>query len=302
MTNKITDPNVGELGQDPEAFERERLAGDEDWYSRRQREALEAADKLNAEQADIPMREDFGREGESFDTPEMTHSAIAAMAAGRAGARIRAAQGQPPRNIVAPELRSEPGRPLGAARPPTLPSVREAAEVRGPTPAMDLALPEGFSKEMTLVVTHVISELGRGLAQKFDDLKQDLEENTRLLGVMNAPMEAIADSHERASASFETLRRDIAQSRVGLTSSPALEQLTKVIDTAGLSEAQSRAERRFEELARAIEGALQATRIEFKASIDAVALSMVQVLHLLERLQARELREAKRRMTPGDTP
>jgi hypothetical protein len=260
----LNDPNVGNLGEDPEAFERRRLA---------QENALKAAELLNEAQADIPMRENFGpNEGESWDTPEMTSDAIARMKASRAPALARAhrAASQPTRRLEPPVM-----------------VTRES-----------LGLPAGVSEELGLVIHSVVAELGRGLAQKFDDLKQDLEENTRLLGVMNAPMEAIADSHERATSSFETLRRDISR---GIDATPAISALTKVIDTAGLTEAQSRAERRFEELARVIEGALQATRMEFKASIDAVAVSMVQVLHLLERLQARELREAKRRAEKAGT-
>lgn len=252
------------------------------------------------------MREDFGRhEGESWDTPEMTHSAIADMAAGRAGARIRAAQGLPPRGVLGKEAEQAKNERANentrAIATPPRTSFTDLERIADTTAATEVGLPAGFSEEMTLVVRQVVADLGRGLAHQFAELRQDLEENTRLLGVMNAPMEAIADSHERASASFETLRRDIAAAGrsigAGGVASPALEELTRAIDTAGLTEAQSRAERRFEELAKAIEGALQATRAEFKASIDAVALSMVQVLHLLERLQSRELREAKRRMT-----
>jgi hypothetical protein len=266
---ELNDPHVGNLGESPEAFERRRLA---------QLNADAAAARLNDAQADIPMRENFGpHESGSWDTPEMTRSAIADMAAGRAGARIRAAQGLPPRNIVPPP-------------PPRELAVRPEPEVHAPP----LAMPPGVSAELGLMVREVIGELGRGLAQKFDDLRQDLEENTRLLGVMNAPMEAITDSHERAASSFETLRREIAGIS-GSGSSPAIEALAKVVDTAGLTEAQSRAERRFEELAAAIVAALTETRKEVKQSIDACALNMLKVLHLLERLQARELREAKRR-------
>jgi hypothetical protein len=248
-------PFFGELGESPEEFEGRRI-----------RAAELAVKLLNEEQAKIPMREDFGStEQESWDTPEMTRSAIADMKASRAPARVR------------------------AGLEPLVSALRED-QLHPPSSA----LAEGLPREMALMVRTVIGELGRGLQQQFADLREDLAANTALLGVMNAPLEAITDSHERASHSFETLRREIADIS-GTGSSPAIEALTKVIDTAGLSEAQSRAERRFEELAKAIEGALTATRIEFKASIDAVATSMVQVLHLLERLQARELREAKRR-------
>lgn len=285
----LNDPHVGNLGESPEAFELRRL---------HQSRAERAAAALNEAQADIPMRENFGdhAEGESWDTPEMTHSAIADRAAGRAGARIRAAAGLTPRAIVPPAPQT-PGLSIAerAEREET-PPLRAHDLVRQERPRRsqrrELALPEGFSEEMNLIMHQVVSELGRGLAQKFEDLRQDLEENTRLLGVMNAPMEAITDSHERAAESFETLRNDIAR---GIDTSPAIAQLSKLVDNAGLAEAQSRAERRFEKLAAAIAASLLETRKEVKDALDGVSLNMVQVLHLLERLLQREAREIKRR-------
>lgn len=273
MTGKI----FGELGETPEEFERRRI-----------RELLKAADDLNERQADIPMREDFGAEGESYDTPEMTHDAIARMAAAR-GKTVRMPPPPPP--LI---QRAAPPMPTRRLDPPP-PSPRAS----GYPPSAQVGVPalnQDMRQEFREMAVAVISELGRGLQQQFADLKEDIQANTQLLAVMNAPMEAITDSHERASESFETLRREIA-SIGGSGSSPAIEKLTEVLDTAGLSEAQSRAERRFEDLAKAIEGALQATRIEMKSALQDVSKNMVSVLHLLERLQAREVREMKRRAT-----
>ena len=262
----VGDPNVGRLGETPEEFERRRI-----------RHAELAADRLNVAQDDIPLRDldkDPPRPGESWDTPEMTSDAIARMAASRGKT------GRTHPRPTAGMARTEPGT-LGGI-------IRREPEVHAPP----VALPPGVSAELGLMVREVIGELGRGLARKFDDLREDLEENTRLLGVMNAPMEAITDSHERAASSFETLRADISR---GIDTSPAIAQLSKLVDNAGLSEAQSRAERRFEELAAAISASLIETRKEVRDSIDSCSLNMVKVLHLLERLQSRELREAKRR-------
>jgi hypothetical protein len=162
-----------------------------------------------------------------------------------------------------------------------------------PTPiAAPAPLPAASSEENALMVRAVVSELGRELAATFANLREEIEANTRLLGVISAPMEAITDSHERAARSFETLRRDIAE---GIDTSPALQQLTQLVDQAGLTQASSRAEARFEALGASIARALTEARAEMRASIESVAESMVQVLHLLERLQARELRDAKRR-------
>ncbi len=260
---RLDDPNVGNLGEDPEAFERRRLA---------QRAADRNAAVLN-EADDRPLRENFGpHEGGSWDTPDATHDAIAAMKAARAPSRVHAAGLGP-----APPTRRLIASPPPAASPPPLANLATASI----TPA-----------ELQIVIRDVIAQVGMGLAQKFEDLRQDLEENTRLLGVMNAPMEAIADSHERATSSFETLRRDIAS---GMAASPALDTLTKALDTAGLTAAQSKAELRFEQLAEAIVEALTEARKDVKEALAGCAHNMLQVLHLLERLQARELREAKRR-------
>lgn len=268
----LGDPNVGRLGETPQEFERRRIR----YFDR------EAA-RLNERQADIPTREDFGAEGQSFDTPEMTHDAIARMAAAR---------GKTVRVHAAPAAAGQHGYThsvplLSAFQPP---------EPRRSVPQI---FDDNARQEMQIMVQAVVGELGRELAATFSSLKKDLEENTRLLGVMNAPMEAITDSHERASASFETLRADLT-SMVGYAapaSTAAIETLTKTLDTAGLSEAQSRAEARFEALATMIEGKLDAFLQAQTTAFKGVALDMTKILHLLERLQARELRELKNRAT-----
>lgn len=263
------------LGESLEAYERRRI-----------RAALSSADRLNEEQADIPLRDldrDPPKEGESYDTPEMTHDAIARMAASR-GKTVR----------VHPK---EPGGPAidypNAQRPaPGGLVTRQAPDSSPPPRSVPQIFDANAKAEMGLMVRAVVDELSRGLMQTFADLREDIEANTRLLGVMNAPMEAITDSHERAASSFETLRSDIAR---GIDTSPAIAQLSKLVDAAGLTEAQSRAEARFEELAAAISASLIETRKQVKDSIDECSKNMLSVLHLLERLQNRELREAKRR-------
>lgn len=130
---------------------------------------------------------------------------------------------------------------------------------------------------MRPVLREAFGELGTALA----GLKADIQEQTSLMRHMDVPMEAIADSHERASASFETLRKDISQG--------GLDKLEKVLDVSGLSEQASAAEKRMEALALRIEAKVDAA---FKSHAE----DMVAILHLLERLQARELRETKNRI------
>jgi hypothetical protein len=249
-------PNTGELGQDPEAHERQLI---------RELAAARAADKLNEAQANRPLRENFGaNEQESWDDPHSTSEAIAGMKASRAPALVK--------------------------------SAREAA--LRPTPAplpQSMVLAGQAPPEMALMVQAVVGELSRELRMTLAELKEDIDANTRLLGVMNAPMEAITNSHERAASSFETLRADIA-SIAGSGSSPAIEALTKVVDTAGLGEATNRAEKRMEQLALNIDRRMTDLLARFDTMSKGITLDMTKVLHLLDRLQARQLREAKNQM------
>jgi hypothetical protein len=143
------------------------------------------------------------------------------------------------------------------------------------------------------MIQAVVGELARELRTTFTGLKRDLEANTQLLSVINAPMEAIAESHDRATVSFETLRRDLQD--IGMETPAAIKDLARVMDTAGLNDAQSRAERRFEALAKTIEGKLDAFLSAQTLAYKGVCGDMEKILHLLERLQARELRDAKAR-------
>lgn len=196
--------------------------------------------------ANLPPRENFGgNEQESWDNPQNTRSAIADMAASRAPALIRAAAQMPTRRLEPPP-----------------------------------ALPANVPAEVGLMVHAAVRELSRELRGTFEELIHDVNANTRLLGVMNAPMEAITGAHERAAASFETLRRDVLGG--------GLDKLEQVLDTAGLTEAASKTEKRLTELV---------TRLEAKidAALKDNAKAMVEVLHLLERMHSRELHRAKRR-------
>jgi hypothetical protein len=281
-------PEFGRLGESAEAFEKRRL--------------LEA-------QAKEGIRSDFGgNDGESWDSPEETHNAIAQMAAGRAGAAARAysagrlAPG-PARHMHTPPPPDEPGmryeydpdlnavvaRPDSPVRTTVISSRIETVE---PAQRRDVVLGR---EEVQQLVAFEMKEAFSGIRTQIANLSQGIEEQTRLLGHLDAPMEAITGAHERASESFETLRRDIADE----LGAGGLKELAKVIDTAGLSEAQSRAERRFEELAQAIERRLQSIEEVQKKTFTGLAADMLKVVHLLDRLQSRELREMQRRAGAG---
>lgn len=148
--------------------------------------------------------------------------------------------------------------------------------------------------ELTEALKPLVAEAFAGLATYLTDLQADIRDQTRLLGTLNVPLEAVADSHERASASFETLRKDIAEN---LEENPALARLAKVIDTAGLADAQSRAELRMAHLAQVLTEEIQLARAEMRVGLFSVTQDMNKILSLLERLQERELRRLKRRAT-----
>lgn len=213
--------------------------------------------------AELPMRENFGgNEQESWDNPENTRSAIADMAASRGPARVRAGQavmtaGDPSRHIV----RREP-------------------EIHRP--------PANVPAEVGLMVHAAVQELSRELRGTMEELIHDVNANTRLLGVINAPLEAVTDSHERASKSFETLRRDILGG--------GMDKLEKVLDTAGLTEAASKTEQRLQALVERLEGKIDKALTEN-------AKAMLEVLGLLNRMHSRELhRETRRKLKRKKVP
>lgn len=222
LTQPLTPPNVGKLGQAPEQFEKERIA-----------------------------RTDFGfKEGESWDHPEETRATIASMAASRAPALVRAHN-------------SEPGRAL---------RVRSEPEIHAP--------PANVPAEVGLMVHAAVRELSRELRGTMEELIHDVNANTRLLGVINAPMEAITGAHERASASFETLRRDILGG--------GMDKLEQVLDVSGLSEQASKTEQRLEALVLRLEAKID-------GAVKSISTDMVAVLNLLAKMHSRELHKAKRR-------
>lgn len=240
----------GALGQDPENFEKERILG--------------------VEMSKTPQQvEEFERQQD-----------IASMARGRGPARVRALQGNTPESLNAGATRyTEPdtGREV---YPPT---ARRYTPLDGtvvehvPQPSMEVA----NRQELAAVMAPMIREAFGELATFLGDLKSDIKTQSDLMRHMDVPMEAIANSHEKAASSFETLRSDIFKG--------GLDKLERVLDVSGLSEQASTAERRMEALAKRIEAKVDAA---FKSHAE----DMVNILHLLERLQARELRETKNRM------
>lgn len=195
-------------------------------------------------------RTDFGaNEQESWDTPEATKETIEKMAASRAAARARLAAAA---NATLAPIRAHQTRALSAT------DRQELSEIVGP------------------MIGKAFGQLGEFLG----DLKHDIKAQTDLMRAMDVPMEAIADSHERASASFETLRKDIFKG--------GTDKLEQILDVSGLADQASKAEKRMEALIARLEAKID-------TQFAAHAKDMVAILHLFERLQARELRDAKAR-------
>lgn len=168
----------------------------------------------------------------------------------------------------------------------------------GDEPPAPPSVPEIFrenaDKERALMVQAVTAEVTREIAQLVAGLRADIVANTELMRTMDVPVEAVIDSHERASTSFETLRKDLQD--IGMETPAALKDLARVMDTAGLNEAQSRAQQRFEVLTKRLEAQMEIMVDGQSKAFRALAADMVKVLHLLERLQARELADAKKRL------
>jgi hypothetical protein len=247
----------GAVGQDPENFEKQRILG-----------------------MDVPMTpgqvEEFERQQD-----------IATMARGRGPARVRALGGITPESLnqgggmpVYTRYNGEPPS-TGPTQEQLHPPSRRVGVPDTRPPDIHRPMEVANRQEIAAVMAPMIREAFGELTSFLGDLKADIQAQTSLMQHLDAPMEAVVDSHERAAASFETLRGDIFRG--------GLDKLEKVLDVSGLSEQASAAEKRMEALAARIEAKVDAA---FKSHAE----DMVNILHLLERLQARELRETKNRI------
>ena len=275
-------PDFGRLGESSIDFERRRLREQMDGRTTPLTpEELVRRDRLNRE---LKERE------ESIDD---RHDVIAEMAAGRAPALARAYnRGDLPSGPARHANALPPAEESGAYRfdedlqqvvPAHRPPARPAA-----APSTEVALDR---QEVQHLIAFEMREAFGTLQRFLGGIQHDIQAQTRLMSFMDAPMEAITGAHERAAESFETLRRDIANE----FGAGSLKELAKVIDTAGLADAQSRAEARFERLAEGIELRLKSIEKVQAETFKGLAADMLKVLHLLDRLQSRELREMQRR-------
>jgi hypothetical protein len=160
--------------------------------------------------------------------------------------------------------------------------------IMGDEPPAPPSVPDIFrangEREMALMVKAVMHEVTRELQQAVDGIRHDIVANTNMLKMMDVPLEQVAASHERASASFETLRADIFKG--------GIDKLERVLDTAGLTDAASKTELRLQALIDKLDR-------QITAAFTVNSENMVKILHLLERLQTRELRDTKKRMERG---
>jgi len=267
-------PDVGRLGESPLEYERRRLREQMD----KRTGPLTPDERVARDRLNRELRE---RE----ESVQDRHEAIAAMAAGRAPALVRAYNRGELSGGVRHANPTETTQPQG-------PYPFDEREQRVVPVEMPLQPPAPLDhQEVQQLIAFEMREAFKGLQSFLGGIRQDIQEQSRLMSFMDAPMEAITGAHERAAQSFETLREDIAAHLMG----SGLSDLARVIDTAGLGEAQSRAEQRFEILAARIEARLQSIEEVHAKTFRSIAEDMLKVVHLLERLQARELREMKRR-------
>lgn len=119
---------------------------------------------------------------------------------------------------------------------PDVPLTDKAIAVRGTDRIdMTLAAETAARKAVTYVMRTELAQLREVIA----GITHDIKANSDLVRTIDVPLEQVAASHERASASFENLRHDIS------AISARLAGVEQVIDTAGLKKAQGGAEARF---------------------------------------------------------
>lgn len=115
--------------------------------------------------------------------------------------------------------------------------------------------------------------------QALNDLAHDVKAVGEITQLMDVPLEQVADSHERASASFETLRGEIA------ALAETVRRFDQVLDQAGLHKAAHDSQERFLRLATSLENRM----LEHSQT-------MVKVLTMIEQIQQTWAAEAASRI------
>lgn len=138
------------------------------------------------------------------------------------------------------------------------PEVAEAERISQLPPRGAIAVRETESPQDIQTRAQIQTQVGVVLRSEMgavravvNELIHDIRTNTEALKLADVPLEQVANSHERAAASFETLRAEIA------SVAGRLAGVEKVIDTAGLRRAQDGAEARFIRLADLLERTIQ---------------------------------------------
>jgi prefoldin subunit 5 len=128
-----------------------------------------------------------------------------------------------------------------------------------------------------VVVDEALQRAVGPVREEMATLRQAIEEQNRTLKTIDAPLEAIADSHERAATSFEALRHDID------SISTRLAGVEGVIDTAGLMKAHGESARLLQDISREVREQLKVTRD-----------SLVEIVRVLSKINADAIEATKR--------
>ena len=78
---------------------------------------------------------------------------------------------------------------------------------QAPVPTKELAATPDVHKALQVLVRQEFSQVRQAL----NELQSDIRANTEGLKLADIPLEQVADSHERATHSFETLRADLVR-------------------------------------------------------------------------------------------
>jgi Skp family chaperone for outer membrane proteins len=84
---------------------------------------------------------------------------------------------------------------------------RSAVPVKATAPDTQVVAQAAAQRAVSVVMRQEMAGIRKAVA----DLQHDIQANTETLRMADVPLEQVADSHERATASFERLRSEIAQ-------------------------------------------------------------------------------------------
>jgi hypothetical protein len=186
-------------------------------------------------------------------------------------------------------IEHEPVLPREAGRPGQSVDDAERDRVAGldPVPLAVYAGHAGSSNPfrdtlpVKAIVDQALQRVVEPMRTEMRELRAAIEEQNRTLKTIDVPLETVANSHERAASSFETLRHDID------SISTRLAGVEGVIDTAGLMKAHGESARLLQEISREVREQLKVTRESLGEIVRVLAKINADAIEATRRAQER---------------